>query len=146
MLQILNEVNNKLEKEEMEHIKKFKNEKLIECFHPTLNYHFQKVSEARWSSAPLDVSKIDFTMIENALSNFKSKLKEREILGAYDGITMVLEELEYPMSKLKKYFNRELSLDPENITIYNHFIKSKFDELIEMANELDEKYAGKNNS
>lgn len=146
LLPILEEVLNKLEKEEMEHINKFKDDKLVECFHPTLNYHFQKVYESRWGNTPLDVSKIDFTIIENALSLFKAKLEEREILEAYDGVTIVLEELEYPLTKLKEYFNRESTLEPENITIYNHYIESKFGELIEMAKELDENYSNKNNA
>jgi len=44
------------------------------------------------------------------------------------------------MKKLSKYFNDSSVIDADNITIYNFYLEKKFDELIEMAKELDEKY------
>ena len=92
LLPLLNEIISKLEKEEMEHIEKFKGDKLADCFPATLNYHFQKVYESRWGNKPISVSKIDFNIINETLVEFKSKLIERDILDAYLGLKIVLEE------------------------------------------------------
>ena len=140
---ILGDFTKMLEDEDKAHKDKFKEIKLADTFPGTINYHFQKLTETSFGSNGKILGKGNFEIIQKSLEKFKEELQRRDSLDAYSGINMTFEDLVYPMKKLEDYFNDNIEMNMEEIRIYKFFIKSKFDELIYMAKEIDEDYEGK---
>lgn len=145
--EILKEVIDKMEKEEKDHKEKFKNEKLVAVFPSTLGYYFGKISES--------IGKKDFSgfgdshldLISEILVKFKDALGNRDMeLDAYGSIKDLYECIEYPIDKLKKYFqciesNKETLFNEKDAHIYLFFIRKKVDILKKIAAEIDEDYS-----
>jgi len=134
---LLKELIKMLENEDKVHMEQFKNVKLYNVFPVTINYHFQKITDL---SCIKTFIKGNFEIIKKALEDFKEELKRRDCLEAYDGVNFIFENLIYPMNKLDKYFRNEIELDKEEVRIYKFFIKKQFDELMDMAKEIDKEY------
>jgi hypothetical protein len=137
---LLLELITMLDNEDKSHKEQFKNEKLANIFPHTIHYHFQKLTESSLASMGKQFCKLNFDIIIKTLEDFKTELKRRDSLDAYIGVNMVLDELVYPMNKLEKHFMNEIDLDKEEVYIYKFFVERQFDELIDMANEIDKEY------
>jgi hypothetical protein len=137
---LLLELITMLDNEENTHKEQFKNEKLASIFPQTIHYHFQKLTESSLASMGKQFGKLNFDLILKTLENFITELKRRDILKAYIGVNMVLDELIYPTQKLEKYFMDEIDLDKEEVYIYKYFVERQFDELIDMSKEIDKEY------
>ncbi len=136
----LKELVRMLQNEEKEHIGQYNDKEIADLFPSTLNYHFQKLTESSLVSKERQFRKINFDIITSTLKKFKLELKKRDSLDAYIGVNIVLEDLIYPIEKLRKFFSNEVNLDEEEVKIYSFYVKKQFDELIEMAKEIDEYY------
>lgn len=137
---LLLELITMLANEEKSHKEQFKSEKLSNIFPQTLHYHFQKLTESSLASMDKQFCKMNFDIISKTLEEFKSGLNRRDSLDAYIGVNIVLDELVYPMEKLEKHFSNEIDLDKEEVYIYKFFVQKQFDELLDMATEIDKEY------
>lgn len=134
----------KLQEEEMEHRKKFRNEKLVDAFPQSLGYIYEKIAEAidgkpsLWNGAALVDS------IIKAIETFNTALDSRGIREAYDdSVGQELRTVEYPLAELHRYFSNpeESKLNGQDANIFLFFIKGGVEKLVRIAEEIDEEYA-----
>lgn len=141
---ILSEVLEKLKKEEMDHRKNYRDDKLIEKLPKSLGHTCEKIAEATRGGLPPQSGERFVNSMMESIAAFESALDSRGILQAYeDSIGPVVWEAKYALGELRNYFvdGSESKLNSEDASIYLYFIRSKIEDLITMAKELDEEYA-----
>lgn len=144
---ILISVINKLKEEEMNHKKKFKNEKLASIFSSILNYHFGKVSETIYKSTPASFGEASLQYIDETLNTFREALEKRGIeIETYDSINDVFKLVDYPLNELKNFFHNlksglETNINAETAYIFAFFVNKQMAELKNFAQEIDEEYS-----
>ena len=145
--EILISVTNKLEQEEMAHKEKFRDEKLTSIFPDSLDYHFQKLLESTESKEQNKLGVINLRQIKKSLEDFRETLANRGIeLETYDSIKYVYEQIEYPLSELERFFQmskkeKDSNIDEKAAYIFAFFIEKQFDELKQIAKEIDSDYS-----
>ena len=142
-MDVLGNVIKTLENEEMEHRKKFAGKKLADAFQPT-SYPLSKIFEAldpNSGHAQLGEGYVD--EILESIKAFKTGLEEREILEAYEGVTYILEEVDYPLQELRTYFRyrAQTHINEKDANIFAHFVRTQIQELCQIAEEIDEEYS-----
>ena len=133
-----------LRKEDMEHRKKFRNEKLAELFPATLTYYFEKVYEAaRESGGGWEFGTLHISLIGGVIEKFRTTLDRRQIAGAYSGVEYQLKRLAYPLAELDEYFKEKGAgrLNANDAEIFIFFLQEEMLVLKKMACELDADYA-----
>jgi len=144
---IFTSIIEKLEQEEVAHKEQFKKEKLVAVFSPTLAYHIEKVFESIRSGGNPAFGAINLGILTQALKDLQAVLAKRGIeLDTYEVIEDLYEELVYPMSELEAYFQhlekgQKPNINEKTAYIFAFFITKKFDELKDLAEEIDEEYA-----
>jgi len=143
LMDVLSDVIKTLRREEMEHRQKFADEKLTDAFPPTIHYHFEKIFESIHRPEYAEFGGINVDFILECVEQFKAGLKEREILEAYDSVTYTLELLDYPLRELQTYFvnSDRTHINEKDAYIFTYFARKQTDELLELAQELDEEYS-----
>lgn len=141
---VLTNLAGELEREEREHMNQFKDQKLKDAFHPSLSYLLSKVCESTFGNAPPQLGLVNLEEAERMLQAFNDSLEERGLTGAYSGVAGTLEQLSYPLEQLKSYFkDPEASrLNDRDAYIFASFVIAQFEELQEMAGEIDAEYQG----
>jgi hypothetical protein len=129
-----------LERQEMEHRKKHQETKLADSFPQTTRYHISKIIEATSSSDRYPLGGANIKMIEGFLDAFKQELTKREEWGVYDSINYHFELIEYPLGRLKGYFNGNDPMNEKDAYIFASFVSAQVDELKTIAQELDNEY------
>lgn len=145
-IEVLDNVIKTLENEEMEHRKKFEGKKLASVFSsPGTDYPLSKIFEAILNpqSAHAQLGEVHVDQILKCIEAFKNGLKDREILGAYEGVQYTLELVDYPLQELRTYFrNRaETHINEKDAFIFADFAKKQVQALRDVAGELDEEYS-----
>jgi len=141
-LVVLNKVIETLQKEEIEHRKKFAGKKLTDVFQNT-GYPFEKVFEAILNSdshhAILVESYVD--QILKSVEAFKTGLKERG--EPDDGITDLYEKIDYAFQHIKAFFHtsEDTHIQGEDTYIFADFARRQVQELKNIAQEIDERYS-----
>ena len=140
---VLRDAIQTLRREAMEHRQRFAEKKLADAFPPTLDYHLGKICEdtsRKYGIAERGRINVDFIL--ECIEQFKTGLAEREILGAYEGLTCNLELADYPLQELRKYFHSpgETHINEKGAYIFADFAKRQVQDLLESAKELDEEY------
>jgi hypothetical protein len=106
-VRVLTRTKKKLEDIEMEHRQAFKGEKLVSLFPTTLGYFFEKVYAAihnpSYGNRPM--GELCLQSIVTAFASFKSALDKRGILNESSNIHYELDEVEYPLIELGRYFS-----------------------------------------
>ena len=143
LIGVLDSIIKTLEQEEMEHRREFADQKLADAFPSTLNYHLSKIHEAIGESGDARLGGINVDYILKCIEEFKTKLAEREILEAYEGLTYNLELVNYPLQELRKYFFNpdETHINERDASIFAYFAEKQTQKLLERAKELDEEYS-----
>lgn len=84
--------------------------------------------------------------IRGVLTRVKEALAKREIeLDAYSGIGYLYEEVQFPIDRLEAFLeakkaSKTTPIDDKTASIFVAFLRSKLDELREMAREVDHDY------
>lgn len=143
---VLGSLLDHLTQEDMEHRERFRDHRLQDAFPRTFRYHISKVGEAIYGTRPHEVCLVDLEMVEEALGRFREQLEERGEAGAYQGVEHTVGLLDYPLAKLRAFMEGELDnqIGKEDAYIYFAFMSDRFDELREMAEEIDQSYAAPN--
>ena len=148
-MDVLSNVIKSLENEEMAHRRKFAGKKLADAFSST-SYPLSKILEVICNpkSAHAQLGEVHVDQILKSIEAFKVGLKDREILGAYEGVQYTLELVDYPLQELRTYFrNRaETHINEKDAFIFADFAERQVQELQERAQELDEEYSQEGNS
>ncbi len=139
----LEEIIKTLDETEMMHREKFRDEKLTDCFPPTLGYFFSKLFEAIHSPRYFPLGKMHVDLVSECLAKMKALLEERGDWGIYDSVNYEYELLEYPISQLQLFFSEPTSskLSVKDAYIFTSFVQNQFKSLRQIAEEFDEQYA-----
>lgn len=137
---VLSGVIQELERQDMEHREKHKETKLVDAFPQTIRYNIGKIFESTSSPDMFPLGEINVKMIESFLEKFKQQLADREEWGVYDPINYHYELIEYPLIRLKAYFNRNDSMNEKDAYIFASFVSKQVEELKDIAQELDNEY------
>ena len=139
----LSEVIFLLDEAEMKHRKQHKEGKLSSCFPSTLPYYFEKVFEAIYSSSSFPLGKMHIEFIGECLIKMRVMLEVRGEWGIYDSIDYEYGLIDYPLQELASFFSdRENSkLNEKDAYIFCSFISEQIKTLIQIAEEIDEKYS-----
>lgn len=74
------------------------------------------------------------------LESFKDELSDRDEWGVYESIDYYYELIDYPLKRLKSYFNGDDSINEKDAYIYASFLSNQLKSIQEIAKELDEEY------
>jgi len=140
---ILKKVVSELERQELEHRKMHNENKLVDIFPKTLRYHFSKIFEATSSDGMFSLGSINLNVISDCLENIKSGLSSRGEWGVYEAIDYHYDLIDYPLYRLKAFFNGEDDIDEKDAFIYASFLSDQMDSPKEIIIEIDEKYDSK---
>ena len=141
-MQVLDDVIATLKEEEVEHRKKFRNNKLADTFSPC-TYWFEKVFEEIHSSDSRDAqfvaSRVDNIM--ESIKSFKDGLEERG--EPDDHISAVYEYLDCALQHLKAYFELTIQthINEKEVYIFAYFAREQVKALNEIAEDIDEQYS-----
>ncbi|HUY13948.1 MAG TPA: hypothetical protein VMX16_10030 [Terriglobia bacterium] len=102
---VLSQVVNSLQEDEMAHREKFKDQRLADIF-STTGYFLGKVLMASHQDSTVELceAKSSLKCVCEHIGQFKKSLEERGVLPAYDSISHVLGELNYPLQQLESIF------------------------------------------
>lgn len=138
--EILNQTMKKLKSDFESHKGKFKNDKLIDLIHPTIDYHFSKLYEN--IHRDYELVQINFNLIFDVYNNIKQGIIERySSLSALSGIELTTETLDYLFARLKRDLIENKIEDKMELRIFIDALKSHFDELKSMIKEIDEEFS-----
>ncbi len=115
--------------------------KLADVFPETLGYYFQKVFEATQRPELHQLGLVHVDLVLEIIGKFKQALADRDAQDAYYGVTNTIDEVEWPLHRLRAYFaGEEADLIDRSAYIFTTFCKDRVDGLREMAVEIDEEY------
>lgn len=129
-----------LERQEMEHLKTHKANKLADTFPHTISYHFSKLFEATYKDSSFFLGTPSMKMITSCLDNFKRELSSRGEWGVYDSINYHYDLIEYPLKRLGKYFEGNDNMNEKDAYIFASFLSDQVKSLEGIAKDLDGKY------
>ncbi|EGQ8122595.1 hypothetical protein V9R51_003828 [Vibrio cholerae] len=138
--ELLEQVVDELKKQETEHRLMHKDNKLEDSFPQTLSYHLSKIYEATYTKQSFALGKVNLATVSQVLENFRDALESRSEWGVYDSVNFHYEQLKYPLEQLELYFDGESTLNEKDAYIFASFVEKQFDELIEMAKDIDKEY------
>ena len=141
--EVLAKVVAELERQEMEHRQKHKDNKLADIFPHTISYHFSKIFEATHREDLFPLGTPNIKMISECIERFKNELSSRGEWGVYDSINYHYELIEYPLKRLSAYFEGNDDMNEKDAYIFASFLSDQVKSLKEIANELDEEYESK---
>jgi hypothetical protein len=140
---ILSEVVEDLRAQEEAHRAKFRGAQLMGIF-DQVGYAFEKIfEELRRDSVPA-MGTWGVGHLRTSLDNFEKLLNERGLkLDSYDSVKYLYDEIEHPLTELRKFLHREESevLSNKSAIVFAQALQSHFDELRHIAGEIDEEYA-----
>ena len=146
VIQALAAALGELVKREKDHKMRFKGQTVSSLFPDTLSYYFQKVVEGtltgkgnrgRWQFGRMHVK----LLIELA-AKLRQAFLDREVIPASDVIEDDLQDTEYPLQKLKMYYDsaKGHTLNNKDAYIYVFFVKHQFEKLRTLAQEVDQDF------
>lgn len=141
---ILSEVFEDLRAREEAHRAQFRGTKVIQIF-DHVSYAFEKIfEELRRNSVPI-MGKWGVDCLRNSLADFEKQLQARGLsIEAYASIKYLCRDcIEYPLTELGKFLHGEPSeiVSDKCAIVFADALQSHFDELRQMAREIDQEYA-----
>lgn len=143
-IKLLEEMVQVLNQRDEDHRNKFKDMKISDFFPSTIGYYFSKVLEGTHSQmeANRQWGKAHVDLLLKCYDQFRQELEKRGELPANDFIEYELNEIMYPLMKLKDFFEKpeESNLKPKDAAIFAEFARNKHKEIAAISKELDENY------
>jgi hypothetical protein len=138
---VLSGVVSVLIEREREHRAMFKDKKLADAFHSSIDYDFEKLFECVHGNGSLPGG-FHVKLVRDAVGRFKSALESRGSAGAYSSVDYHLRLIEYPLDELEQYFRSPQSsrLTERDAFIFVHFAQDQLEQLRQMASEIDDDY------
>ena len=104
-------------------------------------YSFEKIVGEVRGDSNLVVAKQAVTQLQISLNQFENLLKECGFtVDSYDSIKYLYQEIEHPLTELRRYFVKEPSeiLTDKAGVVYVNALRASFSRLIDIADEMDE--------
>ena len=144
IVRLLELVVRELHKREEEHKMKFKGKSVTSVFPDQLSYYFEKVFEGTTSvsSGRWEWGRAHVDLLLDIVAKLRQAFVERALLPASDGIEHELQATEYPIQKLKRYYDSapDNTLSNKDAYIYAFYIRHQFEELKKLAKAVDEEF------
>jgi len=141
---ILSEILEKLEAEEMEHKKRFQEEKLSLLLNRSISYHSDKIVEAAYLDNEPQFGLINLKTIIKIVHTFRDSIKERdmELFESLDHEYEIFDYLEYQLSSFfqARIDDAEPPIDQLGIEIFAKSLRQQIWQLIELADHIDAEY------
>jgi hypothetical protein len=134
-----------LRRREVEHRMRYRDKKLADLFPSTLSYCFEKCYEGCReddNNGRRTFGHLHIQQLQEILSKLRAELAEREIVPAYRGAEIDLEDTQYPLSELAKFMTGAVdnTLNAKSANIFVFFLQHQFEKLRKMAQDFDEEY------
>ena len=103
-------------------------------------YSFEKIIGEVRGDSKLVLAKQAVNQLQISLNQFENLLKERGFsIDSYDSINYLYQEIEHPLSELRRYFMKEPSeiLTDKAGVVYVNALKASFRRLMDIAEEMD---------
>jgi enamine deaminase RidA (YjgF/YER057c/UK114 family) len=104
-------------------------------------YSFEKIVGEVRGDSKLVLAKQAVKQLQISLNQFENLLKERGFtVDSYDSIKCLYQEIEHPLSELRRYFMKERSeiLTDKAGVVYVNALKASFRKLMDIAEEIDQ--------
>ena len=144
--QTLRELNSNLQSQITDHKAKFRDKPLTKIFPDSLGHLLEKISAGASDSNGFDhaLAVAALASVEKLLCDVDKALLERgRPSQSYPGISLLWDELQYPMKELRAFFSEGDDIqkpDPEAAHIFTWYLQTKLRELRNMCQEIDEYY------
>jgi hypothetical protein len=105
-----------------------------------VSYSFEKILGEVRGDSNLVLAKQGVNQLQISLNQFENLLKDGGVtVGSYDSIKYLYQEIEHPLSELRRYFMKEPSeiLTDKAGVVYVNALKASFRRLMEIADEMD---------
>jgi hypothetical protein len=142
-VRILSEVVEDLREQEEVHRAQFREVKLMAVL-DGVSYAFEKIFEEVRRDAARVLSAWAVDHLRKSLDDFGNLLKARGLaIDSYDSIKYLYDKMEHPLTELTKFVRREPSeiLSNESAVVFAEALQSYFDQLRQIAREIDQEYA-----
>lgn len=106
-----------------------------------VSYSFEKILGEVRGDSNLVLAKQAVSQLQISLNQFENLLKEGGVtVGSCDSIKYLYQEIEHPLSELRRYFMKEPSeiLTDKAAVVYVNALKASFRRLMDIAEEMDE--------
>jgi hypothetical protein len=141
---ILSEVVEDLRARDETHRAQFREVKLMQAF-DHVSYAFEKIFDELSENSAAAMGKWGVDHLRKSLADFEKELQSRGLsVESYCSIRYLYQdEIEYPLTELRKFLYGEPSdiASRRSATVYVDALRSYFDQLKEIAREIDEEYA-----
>ena len=107
-------------------------------------YSFEKIVGEVRGDSELVIAKQAVNQLQISLNQFENLLTERGLsIDSYDSIKYLYQEIEHPLSELRRYFMKEPSeiLTDKAGVVYVNALKASFLGLIDIAEGMDNKHS-----
>ncbi len=121
----------------------FRHAKLKKAFDEVW-YSFEKIVGEVRGDTQLVNAKQAVNQLQISLNQFENVLTERGLsIDSYDSIKYLYQEIEHPLSELRRYFMKEPSeiLTDKAAVVYVNALKASFLALIDIAEGMDKKHS-----
>lgn len=134
-------ISNQLKEKDKMHKEKHKDTLLIDIFHSSMNYSFQKIASGihtpAYSNQLFALSMLE--MVESTYQKFEDTLNIRGELNEY--IQHDLSEYKHGLSRLKNYLKGENEdMTQQDANIYHFYIREEHKTFEKIAKEIDDEY------
>jgi hypothetical protein len=109
-----------------------------------VSYSFEKILGEVRGDSKLVLAKQAVNQLQISLNQFENLLKERGFtVDSYDPIKYLYQEIEHPLSELRRYFMKEPSeiLTDKAGLVYVNALKGSFRRLIDIAEEMENEHS-----
>jgi hypothetical protein len=109
-----------------------------------VSYSFEKILGEVRGDSKLALAKQAVNQLQISLNQFENLLKERGFtVDSYDSIKYLYQEIEHPLSELRRYFKKESSeiLTDKAGVVYVNALKGSFRRLLDVAEEMDNEHS-----
>ena len=137
----LETLNALLKEKERQHREEHRKKKLASLL-AGYEYCFEKIF-SHLVASQLDnfhLAEIQFNQLLGKIGQFKDQLGKRGIRQALPGLKVTLEELDQPVIRMKEYFSGTSPFEPKDILSFATHLHGLTEELLEMAQEIDDEY------
>jgi len=76
--------------------------------------------------------------LKELISKIAKKFEEKNADG--ETLSEIIESITYPIDELIRYFESNSHLNEKDIPIFNGFLYAKYDEILELAQEIDQEF------
>ena len=143
LLKEVDRIMNKIKNDEIQHKQNFKDKSLLKLL-DTTGYHIQKL----WSfERSREYSKINFETLKSIYENFKEEIKKRFKIDKVDeqgvqipGLILVIQHIEKIVPRIEKMIPMDNTVDQLDLDVYVESLDKAFNDLRNMAKEIDDEF------